>query len=76
MPSGWEANLTLPWAVIAPEAAGRPAHARVNLYRMDYTVSDGAVAKTAMAWAIPDCAGSSRCNPEHTPNSFGVARFV
>ena len=73
-PTGWAKNLSIPWSVLTHHAI-RPTQYRIQFYRMDYA-TEHAPTLSANAWSVPRCDGVERCNAEHVPKYFGVAKLV
>lgn len=80
-PDGWAADASIPWAALTSKHHTKlPTFWRVQFYRWDYGV--GSAPRTTgypSAWNVPYCDGrqmGGRCNVEHTPKYFGVAKLV
>ena len=50
-----------------------PTTWRINFYGMSYK---NVTAMQPLAWSVPKCDGVAKCNAEHIPKYFGVARLV
>lgn len=75
--AGWAVNITVPWSAYGPHGpGGRATTGRINFYRMDHGLPPPLPSFTNSAWSPTLCDGHKKCNTNHVPKYFGVARFV